>query len=1080
MARGATQLHAAFHTTSVWVVSVCSLLLPLPALAQCDEPVGSLFSIRGIVTLASRVATLGVNEVCAGELIEVADESRAGLRLTATQTVIRLNRGTRLRVESPESSQDGTWTLQLLDGVMHLFSREPESMRIDTPRVSAAIKGTEFVVDARPGRQAVTVVEGTVSTSRGDLTRVPAADLGVDRVDTFPTDAVGWALFFPPIGVTGKWEEVPRLLSRGMVAEARALIDGAQDAGALSLKSIISQASGDELRAAESARLAVTASTTPTARGSAMLALSYAQQSLFDLDAALESARSAVELDPENGYAWVRLAEMLSTLGYSRDALDTARTAVAKSEDVKRGDTLRAHTILGFVHLTRLETHEALEAFDEVERRRRAAGTDAEADPWVPLGRGLALIRRDQLTAGREKIEEAVSLDPNNALTRSYLGKAYYEERRDGLAGDSFDLAKTTDRDDPTPWLYHAILKQTRNRPTEALSDLNESQRLNDNRLSFRSRLQLDNDLAARSTSLARIYRDLGFDRLGLLEGWRALDSDPGSFSARRFLADSYSRSARHEIARQSELLQSQLRQPLVVNPVQPLIGEVGTFIQQGTGPRDAAFNEYSPLFVRERPVVQLNALVGDDATWGDEVLLSSIHGPASFSVGQFHYESDGARENADQEQDSAVAFGQWAITPATNLQIEARTTEIERGDLVMRIDPDNFAPDQREKFDEDIIRIGLRREFSPRSDLIASYWNQESRTDLSFGENSRVGAELEGDQFEAQYLHRFGKGNLRTGVSYFSGDRIDTDMTTGELFTSREEETDYGAYAYSTIDISNRLSVTLGLSAQSTEGGLVDTDQVNPKVGMAYRFGRDGSTTLRAAAFRTRQRTIASDQTLEPTTIAGFNQFFDDAEGADAVRYGIGIDRAFGETWFAGAEVSRRDIEVTGQVLGPMGPLVSTGDLDERLAQAYIYWVPTSQGRSWSWSFSAELSREEFDRPDGFTGPEEILHLTTDQLEIGANLFHGSGLSARAAAALVDQDGTFGVGPPFGEYTDDGDRFWTMNLDVSYRLPGRRGIVTLGARNVLNTGFRYQDTDLENPRFSAGRFVFARVSLVF
>ncbi|MCZ7600789.1 MAG: TonB-dependent receptor [Gammaproteobacteria bacterium] len=230
-----------------------------------------------------------------------------------------------------------------------------------------------------------------------------------------------------------------------------------------------------------------------------------------------------------------------------------------------------------------------------------------------------------------------------------------------------------------------------------------------------------------------------------------------------------------------------------------------------------------------------------------------------------------------------------------------------------MRIDPDNFAPDQREKFDEDIIRIGLRREFSPRSDLIASYWNRESRTDLSFGENSRVGAELEGDQFEAQYLHRFGKGNLRTGVSYFSGDRIDTDMTTGELFTSREEETDYGAYAYSTIDISNRLSVTLGLSAQSTEGGLVDTDQVNPKVGMAYRFGRDGSTTLRAAAFRTRQRTIASDQTLEPTTIAGFNQFFDDAEGADAVRYGIGIDRAFGETWFAGAEVSRRDIEVTG-----------------------------------------------------------------------------------------------------------------------------------------------------------------------
>jgi hypothetical protein len=41
--------------------------------------------------------------------------------------------------------------------------------------------------------------------------------------------------------------------------------------------------------------------------------------------------------------------------------------------------------------------------------------------------------------------------------------------------------------------------------------------------------------------------------------------------------------------------------------------------------------------------------------------------------------------------------------------------------------------------------------------------------------------------------------------------------------------------------------------------------------------------TTLRAAAFRVLKRTLITDQTLEPTQVAGFNQFFDDANLTEA-----------------------------------------------------------------------------------------------------------------------------------------------------------------------------------------------------
>ena len=59
-------------------------------------------------------------------------------------------------------------------------------------------------------------------------------------------------------------------------------------------------------------------------------------------------------------------------------------------------------------------------------------------------GLGLAKIREGHLEEGGREIEIAMSLDPNSSIIRSYLGKAYYEEKRDKLADRKYEMAKKT------------------------------------------------------------------------------------------------------------------------------------------------------------------------------------------------------------------------------------------------------------------------------------------------------------------------------------------------------------------------------------------------------------------------------------------------------------------------------------------------------------------------------------------------------------------------------------------------------------------------------------------------------------
>ena len=429
--------------------------------------------------------------------------------------------------------------------------------------------------------------------------------------------------------------------------------------------------------------------------------------------------------------------------------------------------------MLGYSYLTQVKTGEAKEAF------QKAIEFD-KGDPLPRLGMGLAKIREGDLAEGTRELEVAVSLDPGQSLVRSYLGKAYFEGKRAGLDEREYDLAQQADPKDPTSYLYEAITKQTTNRPVEALQDIQEAIELNDNRGVYRSRLMLDQDLAARSASLGRIYSDLGFQDLALVEGWSSVNTDPGNYSAHRLLADSYSALPRHEIARVSELFQSQMLQPLNTTPIQPRLGESSLFLLSAQGPGSLAFNEFNPLFNRDQVNAQGSFLAGEDGTLTGEGILSGIFKKFSFSAGYSGFQTDGFRENNAQDDKIANAFVQAELSPSTSIQAEVRYRKLETGDLQLKFFDDDFNTLQTEKTDGTTVRAGLRQDFGPRFTLLASYMHADKTIDFGapnpdLAEDFSIDREEKSDSLEGQLLFRGPRVKVVAGAGYFDIDGAET-----------------------------------------------------------------------------------------------------------------------------------------------------------------------------------------------------------------------------------------------------------------------------------------------------------------
>ena len=1085
-------------------LATTSALAQAPAPVPCDPAPAKAVSVQGSVE-ARRVGggdwqAVKLNDTfCPGDQIRVQPRSRADISLL-NQSVLRLNANSAITVEAPKAQRTGA--IDLVRGAVHFFSRGPNSLEVKTPFTVAGVRGTEFLVSLEPQRTLLTVFEGTVVADNpsgsltlrdGESALAEAGKPPAPRMVVRPRDAVHWALYYPPVihASQAPGYRAQTLLAVGSVDEARAdlarvLQATPKDADALSLQSIMAVVQGDKDQGLQLAQAAVAAEPNSA---TALIARSYAEQARFDLESARASVQRATEVEPRNALAWARLAEMHSSFGELDKAMSAARRAVEIDPNLSR-----TQTVLGFAQLTSIEIDAAKQSFG------KAIALD-QADPLPRLGLGLAKIRDGDLDAGSRDIEVAASLDPSNALVRSYLGKAYYEEKRAPLDQRELGMAKQLDPKDPTPWFYDAIAKQTTNRPVEALQDLEKARELNDNRAVYRSQLLLDSDAAARAASQARIFSELGFQQRALVEGWQAVNRDPTNFSAHRFLADSYSVLPRHEIARVSELLQSQLLAPVTNTPLQPRLAESNLFLISSGGPGTASFNEFNPLFNRDGATLLASGMAAEQDTAGADVVLGGISGKVGYSLGYSKFRTDGFRVNADQKDEIVNAFIQYDLSPHTSVQAEFRTRKTDWGDLKQRFFPDTFSTSLRNHDDGDTYRLGARHSFSPASTLIGSFIHQERDIRATFSEPvdftlgipgviGDVNVPQRSQGAELQHLFRSNRFNLRSGIGFFDVDRKDDVQTTllfplpsppfpPDTVVPLEDRTvtngstkHANAYLYGTVLLPANLNLVLGASYDSVKADVAneDGDQFNPKLGVIWNV--TPATTVRAAAFRVLKRTLITDQTLEPTEVAGFNQFFDDANFTKSKRFGAAVDHKFSSTVFGGLETSKRDLTVPWTcndpvLCGTLGP--READWEEKLNRAYAFWAPHR-----SWAFRAEYIFEQLERDPNFTGGA-ARDLDSHRVPLGVRFFHPSGFGAAFTATYWKQKGEFG---DVNTFQADSEKFWLADAALAYRLPRRNGFISVGASNLFDKEFRFLDIDEANPTIQPKRMVFLRLTL--
>jgi outer membrane receptor protein involved in Fe transport len=499
--------------------------------------------------------------------------------------------------------------------------------------------------------------------------------------------------------------------------------------------------------------------------------------------------------------------------------------------------------------------------------------------------------------------------------------------------------------------------------------------------------------------------------------------------------------------------------QPINITPIQPRLAESNLFILEGGGPQALAFNEFNPLFARNRLALQASAIAGSNNTFGDEVTQSGIWGKLSYSLGQFHFETDGFRDNNDLTHDIYNVFIQGNASPKLGLQAEARHRETEHGDLEYNFDLNRFNPIFRRDVRTDSVRVGAQFEPTPHSTFIASAIYQDEREE-SQGLARQFFTE-QGYIAEGQYLFRETRFGLVAGGGYYDVD-IES-STSGETATRHSN-----GYFYAHVRYPYQATWTVGVSIDSLDDGRIgEFHHVNPKLGMMWDI--TPNTTLRLAAFRTLKRPLLTDQTIEPTQLAGFNQLFDDPGGTESKRFGIALDQKFSSSLYGGVEVSERKLAV------PIAVGVSDVFLDweEESYRTYLDWAPFTNV-----AFSMEYQLEHFDNEDEFVTnvPDTRTHIAP----VTVRYFHPSGIFSSLTTTYVNQKVDFVSVAEIGD-----DEFILVDAGIGYRLPKRYGIVKLQVRNVFDNDFNYQalgfrTLEREALPFLPERTLLAQITLAF
>jgi hypothetical protein len=405
-------------------------------------------------------------------------------------------------------------------------------------------------------------------------------------------------------------------------------------------------------------------------------------------------AQEAAAKSPSFGFALERAAELEFSFGRTQPALD----ALKRSLDCSPRNA-EALALQGFLLSAQNKISGAISQFDQA-----IAVDGGLGNAW--LGRGLCLIHEGRAEEGSKDLVVAAALEPRRSLLRSYLGKAFADAGDDSHANRELKLARALDANDPTTWLYSALLEQQENRVNQALDDLETAQRQNDNRSLFRSRLLLDQDRAVGSANLASIYRDLGMTDVSVREAARSVTEDYANASAHLFLSDSYYNlldptqfNLRYDTVWFNELL--------LANILSPVGG--GRLSQQ------VSQQDYSKLFASDGLGIASSTETRTDGMLHQQASQYGTFGDTSYALDLDYHHNNGVRVNNALDNIDWNTTIKQQITPKDTAMLLAQYEDYSSGDNFQYYYQTNARPFY--KFDEQqqpILVGAWHHEWSP------------------------------------------------------------------------------------------------------------------------------------------------------------------------------------------------------------------------------------------------------------------------------------------------------------------------------------------------------------------------------
>lgn len=881
-----------------------------------------------------------------GDQLRTAESSRATLRLRDA-TIVNVGELTTLRVEA----EPGRSVIDLLRGVLSFFHRDrPGDVEVRGAGASGIVRGTEFVVSVTgedgfklalmEGLVEVTNAWGRTSAGTGDFV-VAAPNQPPRKAPSLVganAEAIQWVLYYPavldPDEVTleparaARWQPVLDLYRTGDLGSAltaarllgepttdgeRVLHAGLQlSAGEVAaMERLVARLGvgspearlGEALRAVvravrfEASASQVTNLAAGSQRTTEWLARAYVLQSQGHLAEALEAARHAAAQSPRFGFAHARVAELefgSGHVGLARQALQSALALSPKQA--------AAVALDGFLLAAHNQYAEASVRFTEAIALEPALG-----DAW--LGRGLVRIRQGDRPGGRMDLETAAATEPQRSVLRSYLGKAFAEAGDDPRAFTELARAQQLDRQDPTSWLYSALLHHRRYELAEAIRDLETSVAKNGNRAVYRSQLLLDQDAAVRSANLAEIYETAEMPDVARRESARAVASDYANYSAHLNLASSF----------------NALRDPTRFNLRDETVWFNEHLLASLLAPTDAAQlsqnlsqNEYSRLFARNRVGLSSTTEYFSSGELRQLAAQSGNFDRVSYALDLDYGSKPGLRPNEDLSRIEWYSRVKMQLTPADSVLLLTKYEDYRSGDNFQYADPAQARPAFRfEEQQTPLALAGYHHEWGPGSHTLLLGGRLENAQ--QFGDRSAdqivafafPPADPQAAPLDVAYRNRFeiytfeashiqqGEhhttvvgGRYQTGRFQATADLDPAPLgANAGLFGPNQVTSGDGdlerrsAYLYQTWELFPEFRLTGGFSFDSLtsprnfrrpplESGEISRERLSPKLALIYN--PSSAVTLRAM-YAQSLGGVSYDESirLEPTQLAGFPQTF-------------------------------------------------------------------------------------------------------------------------------------------------------------------------------------------------------------